>query len=174
MANEAAENTEFFIVVNGETVGPIKGLTELRKYNIAPDTPVWYDGLGDWTPAIIAPLTGDIFVVQSEPEPEPTRAAEPQAAPHPYARQQSHDVNPADRPAKPRTYLVVSILVTILCNMIAGIVAIFFSASVNSKYQRGDYAAAERASERAQWWIAISICVGLILATASLFTGSYF
>lgn len=59
-------NTEFFAVLEGVVTGPLTGLEELLKYHIHPDTPVWYEGLDDWKPAIMAPLTRQLFMPDSE------------------------------------------------------------------------------------------------------------
>lgn len=71
--------------------------------------------------------------------------------------------NGFSRPPMPPTYLVWAIISTICCCLPAGIVAIIFSANVSSKYFARDYDGAKRASDRAQWWIIISIVVGIIV-----------
>lgn len=68
----------------------------------------------------------------------------------------------------PDTYLVWSVLITILCCLIPGIVAIIFSSSVSSKYYAGDIEGARRASRNAQIWCIISIVSGVIWATLYL------
>lgn len=180
MAQYPGSDTEFFIVKNGATSGPFKGLEELERQGVTPDMPVWYEGLPDWTPAMVAPLTRQLFVSDSpfmSARAEST-AATPLNAPantepapaHPY------DTVAAVTPdvAKPQTFLVLSIVVTLIFNFIAGIVAIIFSCMVTSKWKNGDYQGAVRSSFRAQWWIAISITAGLIMMVANLLTGSYF
>ncbi|MDE5813181.1 MAG: phosphoribosylglycinamide formyltransferase [Muribaculaceae bacterium] len=68
----------------------------------------------------------------------------------------------------PPTYLVWSVIITILCCFIPGIVAIINSAQVSSKYYQGDIDGARRASERAQIWIIISFVLGVIINTLYL------
>lgn len=70
----------------------------------------------------------------------------------------------ADRPEKPSSYLGWAVASTLLCCLPLGVVAIIYSASVNSKYDRGDYKGAEKASEKAQWWIMLAITLGLVLS----------
>lgn len=65
----------------------------------------------------------------------------------------------------PPTYLVWSVVCTLLCCMVPGILAIIFSSQVSSKYFAGDYEGAERASRRAEIWIIISFVLGIISAT---------
>lgn len=68
-------------------------------------------------------------------------------------------------PPMPPTYLVLSVIITLVCCFVPGLVAIFFSAQVSSKYYAGDYGGAARASKRAEIWIIVSFVLGLISAT---------
>ena len=68
----------------------------------------------------------------------------------------------------PDTYLVWSVLATILCCLIPGIVAIIYSASVSSKYYAGDIEGSKRASRNAQIWCIVSIIAGVIWGTLYL------
>ncbi|MDE6695945.1 MAG: phosphoribosylglycinamide formyltransferase [Muribaculaceae bacterium] len=76
----------------------------------------------------------------------------------------------------PPTYLVWSVIMTILCCTIPGIVAIINSAQVSSKFYQGDIEGASRASRNAEIWIIVSFVLGVIsntlyipLALAGLF-----
>lgn len=69
---------------------------------------------------------------------------------------------PAD---KPKSYLWVSILVTILCCTVLGIVAIVYSSQVSSRLAVSDYAGARKASDRAQAWIIASFVTGVLWST---------
>ncbi len=64
---------------------------------------------------------------------------------------------------RPKSWLVESILATIFCCMPLGIVGIINAASVNSRFDRGDYVGAERASTEAGKWTKISFFVGLVV-----------
>jgi len=57
-------------------------------------------------------------------------------------------------------YLVQSILVTLLCCVPFGIVAIVYSAQVNGKVQSGDIQGAMNASRKAKMWGWIAFGVG--------------
>lgn len=73
---------------------------------------------------------------------------------------------PQDQREKmPDTYLVWSVLATLLCCLITGIVAIVYSSSVSSKYYNGDIEGAKRASRNAQIWVIVSVVVGIIWGT---------
>lgn len=62
----------------------------------------------------------------------------------------------------PPTNLVWAILAAILCCTPLAIPGIIFAAMVRKKYNRGDYAGALKASERAALWTILSIVLGLI------------
>lgn len=62
---------------------------------------------------------------------------------------------------RPKNWLVESILVTLFCCLPFGIVGIINASSVNTKYDAGDYAGAQQASEQAGKWTKIGFFVGL-------------
>lgn len=68
----------------------------------------------------------------------------------------------------PATYLIWSILVTIFCCFIPGIIAIIFSSQVSSKYYAGDLEGAKRSSRAAEAWIIVSVVLGVVAATLYL------
>lgn len=65
----------------------------------------------------------------------------------------------------PSTWLVWSVLVTIFCCFIPGIIAIIFSSQVSNRYYSGDYEGARRASRNAEIWIIVSVVLGVLAAT---------
>jgi len=73
---------------------------------------------------------------------------------------------PAQPPATepPSNYLVWAILATIFCCLPLGIVAIVFSAQVNSKWNAGDYAGAQESSAKAKQWTIITAIVGVVVS----------
>jgi len=64
-------------------------------------------------------------------------------------------------PIRPKNWLVESILVTIFCCLPFGIAGIVNAASVNSRYDAGDYAEAARLSQQAGKWTKIGFWVGI-------------
>ena len=65
-------------------------------------------------------------------------------------------------------YLVQSILVTFCCCLPVGIVAIVYSAQVNSKVAGGDISGAQQASQSARLWGWIAFGLGAVGAVVSL------
>lgn len=65
----------------------------------------------------------------------------------------------------PSTYLIWSILVTIFCCFIPGIIAIIFSSQVSARYYAGDIEGARQSSRTAEIWIIVSVVLGVVAAT---------
>lgn len=87
-------------------------------------------------------------------------------APYPgyYERRHHH----SEGEPMPSTWLIWSILVTVFCCFIPGIIAIIFSSQVSSKYYAGDVEGARRASRMAEIWIIVSVVLGVLAATLYL------
>lgn len=66
--------------------------------------------------------------------------------------------------ARPKNYLVESILVTLFCCLPFGIAGIVNAANVNSKYDAGDVAGAHAASAAAKKWMKIGLICGIVVA----------
>jgi hypothetical protein len=60
------------------------------------------------------------------------------------------------------SHLAPAIIVTLLCCLPFGIVAIVYAAKVNGKLKAGDYAGAIKASDRAKTWCWVALCAGVI------------
>lgn len=161
----------YWIVINNEQRGPLT-VEQLRIFpEFGPSTPVWRQGLADWTTAGQLPEAAEIFgPVSTEPRhipgpaPEPTYTAYETVSASPASGTR---INPAvspesERPEMPSTYLVWAIITTLCCCIVTGIVAIVYASKVSPLYNRGDFAGAQKASERAGWWVVISFVAGLI------------
>ncbi len=68
----------------------------------------------------------------------------------------------------PDNHLVPAILTTLFCCLPLGIVSIVKSSQVNQKWQIGDYAGAQQASEEAKTWWKRSLIVGAIMIGLSI------
>ncbi|MDI9605958.1 MAG: CD225/dispanin family protein [Bacteroidota bacterium] len=73
-------------------------------------------------------------------------------------RDSSNDIPPM----KPNNWLWQSIVATILCCIVFGIVGIVYAAKVDSLYYKGQYYEAERAAKKAKMWTLIAVVVGLV------------
>lgn len=101
--------------------------------------------------------------------PLPPVPTAPQPAPAPQQPSRSSRYSqgaPQPAPAgRPKSHLVMAILMTLFCCMVPGIVAIVYGASVSSRISAGDLEGARRASRRAEGWIIASFVLGLLSAT---------
>lgn len=189
---------QFFVIINGMQQGPYDK-SQLQGLGLSPETPVWYAGLSDWTPAGEAQETKYLFGAceadgaQTPPDAGAWQQPNPQCPPRqpnqgyqqpqqpgqgwqqpnqgyqqqysqgyqqPYqGYQQPYQGYQQSQERCPENYLVWSILVTILCCLPFGIVAIIKSSNVNSAFNRGDYEGALRNSRQARnWVIAAAVC----------------
>lgn len=98
--------------------------------------------------------------------PQNTATAVQNPAPAFQSPQQAFNNPPEGK--MPPSYLIWSVLSTVLCCLPAGIVAIIFSSQVSSKFYSGDIDGANRASERAQIWIIVSFVIGVLANTLYL------
>lgn len=88
----------------------------------------------------------------------------PQIPQQPYQQPYQQTVAPQQPvPPCPPTNLVWGILTTVLCCQVLGIVSIVYALQVKSKYDSGDFATAQRYSDRAAMWSIAAIVVGLII-----------
>lgn len=70
---------------------------------------------------------------------------------------------PPPRGVSPPNHLVWAILATLFCCLPGGIVAIVYAAQVETKFNAGDLAGAQAASDNAKQWSWISFAVGLVV-----------
>jgi Interferon-induced transmembrane protein len=75
--------------------------------------------------------------------------------------------NPAGQ-QPPKTWLVESILVTLLCCLPFGIVGIVNASSVESRFRSGDIEGAKRASEQAGKWTKWGLFAGIAVWVLSI------
>ena len=66
-------------------------------------------------------------------------------------------------PARPKNWLIESILVTLFCCIVFGIIGIVYAAQVNSKYDAGDYEGAIRSSQEAGKWTKIGFFAWFVI-----------
>lgn len=105
---------------------------------------------------------------QQETQPETPQQPFTQLPPNPYGnpyRPAPQGVAMQQNEPMPDTYLVWSVIITILFSMIPGIIAIIFSTKVSSKYYMGNIEGAKRCSRNAQIWCIVSIILGILWMT---------
>jgi hypothetical protein len=140
---------QYYYTNGTDRFGPMS-LEELKTKEITADTLVWYDGLSEWVKAGSVPELAGLFGINEPPPVENN-----------YGQYGRGFTNTPPMPL-PKTWLVESILVTLLCCLPFGIVGIVFAAKVESAYNRGDYDAALQASKEAGKWTQIGFWSGLV------------
>lgn len=69
-------------------------------------------------------------------------------------------------PLKPNNWLWQSILATLLCCIIFGVVGIVYASRVDSLYYRGMYAEAEQSAKKARMWTLLAVAGGVVYLIA--------
>ncbi len=148
---------KIWIYSNGRQQGPYS-YDQFAALRVDGSTPVWYDGLPQWTRADLAPLTAPLYSAASAGD--STRFADRQT----YVADPNVAVanNVTSQPVCPPTYLFWSIFITCCCCQPGGIAGIIMAIVARSRYAGGDYRGARRMSEYIQWVLIISIVLGLM------------
>jgi Interferon-induced transmembrane protein len=106
------------------------------------------------------PTTG----YQPSPPQPPSPPPQPQQA---YQPQPGYRPDVGRQPVQPPARWPLSII-SFLCFFLVGIVALYFSAQVGSRWRTGNTAGAEKASQMALLWGIAGIVIGLIVFFAAL------
>ncbi len=147
---------KIWIYNNGQQQGPYT-YDQFAALGVDGSTPVWYDGLPQWTRADLAPLTAPLYGAAV-------------GGPAQFAARQTYVADPnvvvvnnvVSQPPCPPTYLFWSIFITCCCCQPGGIAGIIMAIVARSRYNNGDYRGARRMSEYIQWVLIISIVLGLM------------
>lgn len=161
---------KYFYTDGHTNFGPFT-LDELKYKNITTETYVWYEGMGDWKKANEVSELASLFSSNTSSPPNPFQTTEQSAGNNPpidpYHNTQRGKTYDPSLNIVPKTWLVESILVTILCCLPFGIVGIINAAKVESRFYAGDLNGAQRASDEAKKWTKIGFIVSII--TTSLY-----
>lgn len=146
-----------WIHINGVQEGPYE-LHDLPLERMTPLTPVWHEGLPAWLPASQVPLVAEQMAGAARQD-----EAQHQFQ-HQFAAAQAAAQQPlAEQEKAPASYLVWSVLMTVLCCNPIGIVPIITGAMTRSRFNNRDYAGSKRMSETTAWWVMITIVTCLML-----------
>ncbi|GAA5484333.1 CD225/dispanin family protein [Haloferula sargassicola] len=155
--------SEWYFAKGTDRHGPVsqEALLEMvRSGQVGTADLVWKEGMEGWEPVSKVPLLAAAALAQA-----PATSPPPPMAP----------VSPYQTPAAPSytstpgvtenipTYLWQSIVVTLLCCLPFGIVAIVFASRVSSLKYRGDAAGAREASDKAKFWVNVSVISGIVI-----------
>ena len=149
------DNHYYFYLDGDVQRGPVTAEDLIRV--ITPQTLIWCEGMESWTAASLVP---EIRSLLTSNEIVPGGAERVIGTPPPSVGISAGSVT---IPAKPNNYLVWSILLTLLCGSIPGIVGIALGITCNQRYAEGDYKGAELASSMARNCILVSVVLAVIL-----------
>lgn len=108
---------------------------------------------------------------QQTPPPMPQVDGSQQSSttiPSVYPQMQNPPQEQKPQEPMPPTNLVWAIVMTLCCCVVPGIVAVFFSAQVSSRYHNGDIEGAKKASKQSEIWIIVSFVLGVLSNTLQL------
>lgn len=125
--------SEYYILNGSEQQGPYT-IDQLRG-RVTPQTYVWREGLADWVQAINLPELSAVLLPEGSVSPSGV--------------------------VKPKDYLVESILVTLFCCMVFGILGIVYSVQANSAFSSGNITAANEFSAKAKQWVTYGFWCGI-------------
>ena len=146
----------YYLGPDNQRMGPFT-LEQLIAQNITPQTLIWKTGLPQWTNATAVPE------VAARLNPNSTQQFQ-----SPDSSQQSSSQSFYQKKPCPPTNLIWGILVTILCCLPLGIVAIYKSSQVERNYYNGNYEAAVKASNSALNWCIASMVICVLVTMGYL------
>ena len=156
----------FYVAANGEQAGPVSG-ENLKQCGVTKETLVWCSGMADWEKAGNVSELKPLF---EEVPPIPSVSPVPPVPSSPVSTV-SPDPSPEPVGKCPDNYLVQSILVTLLCCVPFGIVAIINAADVEKFWNRGEYGKAKEKAETAKKWCLASLICGLVVCVLAFIGG---
>lgn len=129
----------YYLGPEGRQMGPYS-FSELRS-RITPETIVWREGMDDWAPASTVPELAELF----------------------HSSTQSYASTFTPPPVKkPDNWLVWSILSTLFCCLPLGVVAIVYSAQVDSQWYRGEHERAINSARKAKNFTIAGVICGVV------------
>ena len=146
----------YYLNSDNQRIGPFT-LDQLLAKNINGQTLIWRAGLAQWTNAMAVPE------VAARLNPDATANTTQTETPQAPEREPYFKTKPC-----PPTNLIWGILVTILCCLPLGIVAIYKSSQVERNYYNGNYEAALKASNSALNWCIASMVVCVLITMSYL------
>jgi len=141
---------QYYYIINNQQMGPVDE-SQLPQLGVTAATPVWHEGMPQWTPAGQVPQLAHLFGQFPPQFQQPT----------PGYQQPAYGQQPSG--AMPDNYLVWGILTTLFCCMPLGIVSIVKSSKVSSLWAMGQYEESLRASKEAKKWAIWSAVSAAIL-----------
>lgn len=169
---------EYWIRLDGEQIGPLT-LEEVRRLPLKPDTPVWVEGMEDWTTASNILQLADMWQTTQTPFGTPPPTPGVGVAPgHPFSSNGSAPVSPRrqiDLTGCPDNHLGMAIgaviVLTACCGVIGllGLVPLLNAMRVRLLFLTGEYDRAYGCAQKAKnWSIACYVIAALYVIFAAI------
>lgn len=133
----------YYIDSSKNRIGPM-AFEDLIKVGLYPNTPIWSEGMSDWTPAGNVDELKFLFAQNFAQQP-------PQNDGYPVGE-------------KPNNWLIWSILSTLFCCLPFGIAAIVYASQVDGYWNGGRYEEAYKAVKKAKQFTLIGVISGFIIS----------
>lgn len=154
------EKSFFYIDKQGVQQGP-RSIHQLEnEYVIKSDTMVWSQGMKNWCRA------GEVEELQAICNSYPPVIEEP-------IRRENCSAPQPTEPC-PHTWLIESILSTVLCCLIFGIIGIIYASKVESLWAKGCYAEAKSAAKTAKLMFILGVSITAFCLIVYLFVIIFF
>lgn len=131
----------YYIDSTKNRIGPM-AFEDLIKVGLFPNTPIWTEGMSDWTPAANVEELKFLFSQNFAQQP-------PQNNGYPVGE-------------KPNNWLVWAILSTLFCCLPFGIAAIIYASQVDGHWNAGKYEEAYKSAKRAKQFTLTGIIIGFV------------
>lgn len=147
----------YYIDEDGKHSMPV-GKKYFQEHGVNPLTWVWFNGLPDWVEAREVPSLESYL--SSSVKPSYANIDEGNVSARPPRPKMVDDSVPGGK--APRTWLFESIVVTILCFLPFGLVALVYAARVSPLWRHQKYAEAVESSKSALLWVKWSFAIMLV------------
>ncbi len=158
---------KYWIIENGQPVGPLS-ISELRvRRDFTADLPVWHNQLPEWTTVGQLPELASLLEEQEQPA-EPAGQSQPaqqgvsSSTSSSWTRTEYNPVMTYGEEKRPSAYIGWFIFATLCCCMPFGIAGLIMGYMVNRKWMKGDIEGAKKYSEYAAWCMILAFTLGIV------------
>ncbi|MBR5102766.1 MAG: DUF4339 domain-containing protein, partial [Muribaculaceae bacterium] len=141
----------YYIIENGMQIGPLSE-DQLQSHVITPSTPVWTNGMPQWTNAGQVPELAQFIQAAPVYQTPQAPAYQPQA------------VGQGEVPPRSNSHLALAIVACVIGGLFFGLASLILAIKSKAAYGRKDYVRARRLGKHALIWGIIGLVLGIALA----------
>lgn len=149
------EKSYFYIDASNAQQGPITIAAMRERGILTPDTMLWCAGMDNWVKA--STLVNDFSGANIPPVPPRFTHVDNGSNYSSYNSREQQEYNRCNDEPMPKTWLVESILTTIFCCLVTGIIGLVYANKVETLWLRGDREGSRSASKtaRTMFWLSV-------------------